>query len=1830
MTVVFLAACGSSTGVTQHADDGTSQDMSGDAGEEPRPAEVKETVVEQCTPGEYTEAKNGRCYMCNPQGNGVVNQGEEIDDDDPCTDDECDPWLGVLHTTNDDPCDDGDPNTIEDMCVNGTCTGVEMTCVPGEFIQQGEECVKCMDGVKLAAIGIAIDDENPCTDDSCDTTNGVVHTPNSDPCDDGDPDTYNDTCVDGECLGSSQVCPPDEYFEMDGGCFLCSGDGLSYSEEGETVDDGNECTDDECDPLTGIAHTPNEGPCDDGDPDTTNDTCIDGLCEGVDIQCPPGKWEEDNGLCHLCNQDGTGFEPGGTVVDDSNLCTDELCDPAQGVVVTFNSDPCDDGNPETVGDMCDKGVCAGILLLCPPGLYFETEGTCALCNDEGTDLAQPGETLDDGDVCTDDICDPNAGATHVNNQAPCDDGDPGTGNDTCSQGACTGIPIACTPEKYVEDNGVCQLCDAEGFGYQGEGESIDDQDPCTDDTCEPAGGVKHAFNTAPCDDGTGCTEDDTCFNGACAGVVKTCEDENGCTDDTCQDGECVFTPTPDEPGCCDDSQDCLDPDACTEDVCTEYNCQHNVIDGCQQCQPNGLNNMCDDGDPCTCDVCMFLKCENIPFDADQVPGICQFPNECCTAASDCEDQNVCTDDACVDGLCASTFNNVPCEDGNPNTINDLCSAGQCAGEPIICPAGAYYQAGALCLLCNGDGTAPVGPGEATSDGNGCTNDLCDMAAGVTHQNNSAPCDDGDPNTANDMCSDGTCSGVPAIVCPADDYFEEEGICYLCNEQGNAVLGDGEVVDDNNVCTGEKCDEGDGVIRYFYNGDPCDDGSPDTVGDVCLDGVCVGEPEVCSPNDYFESNGLCYLCNAVGDGTVGNEVPVDDGNVCTDDICDEGNGVEHWNNSAACDDGDPDTVNDTCDDGVCTGEPLICPPGQWVAISQWWCQLCDETGAEWANSGVGTDDENDCTNDICDPQAGVVHMNKNGECWDFDPCTANDLCVDGQCLGTPVVCDDGEVCTQEECVPAQGGCVYTPMEGECDDGNPNTINDMCQDGLCIGVPAMQCPAGDYFGENGVCYLCNGDGNGIVDDGETIDDNNVCTGEACDPGDGVIRYFYNGNACDDGDPETSGDVCLGGECMGEPEVCPPNHYFESNGLCYLCNDMGDGAVGDGAQMDDGDPCTDDICDEGNGVEHWNNSAACDDGNPNTVNDTCEDGICAGEPMICPPGQWVAIDQWWCQLCDDTGADWANSGVGTDDENECTDDVCDPQAGVAHINNQVECWDFDPCTFNDFCVDGQCVGAAVVCDDGEVCTQEVCDADAGGCVYTPLGGECDDGDPDTVNDTCQDGVCVGTLVEFCPAGDYFEAQGLCYLCNGSGTGPVGAGDAIDDGNPCTDDECDAGNGVEHYSNSALCDDDDPGTVNDTCLDGACIGEPMICPPSQWVAIDQWWCQLCDDTGADWANSGVGTDDENDCTNDTCDPQAGVVHANTQGECWDSDPCTLDDVCVDGQCTGTPVVCDDKSVCTQEVCDSDAGGCVYTPVPGDCDDGVPLTTDDTCINGECIGMLDPDGDGIPNYGTGPLCDGPGLVQGCVDNCPYRKNAGQVDSNNDGYGDGCTGDVRVWMRVPTNAKVVALTFDDGWDNVALEEILNVLDDGGANGSFFLMGKYIDGGTLAPETLARLNNSGYVVGNHSYSGTAGSNQQECAAEIVACEQTFLGAGIPNPKPLFRLPSPQVTVPQWWVYPAMLQTGYSEQVLANFDTSDWEDVTPFADAMVQCVLDQVEPGDIISMHVGPEVTPAALPAMIEGLKSMGYSLLTIEQMLAFGEPEFFMDPTLIKTCKDYIE
>ncbi|HEX4826173.1 MAG TPA: hypothetical protein VFV19_17875 [Candidatus Polarisedimenticolaceae bacterium] len=413
------------------------------------------------------------CTTGDTCGGGTCNGGPapNCDDGNPCTDDSCNPSTGCVHTNNTAPCDDGNACTTGDTCGGGTCVGGPApncddgnvctidSCNPatgcvhdagganGNPCDDGNACTgvngnedHCNDGSCQPGGTVPCDDGNVCTTDTCNPASGCVFTNNTAPCNDGNACTTGDTCGGGTCHGGPAP----------------------------NCDDGNPCTDDSCNPVTGCVHTNNTAPCNDGNACTTGDTCGGGTCHG--------------GAAPNC--------------DDGNPCTDDSCNPSSGCVHTNNTAPCSDGNACTTGDTCGGGTCHGGA---PPN-----------CND--------------GNPCTDDSCNPSSGCVHTNNTAPCNDGNACTTGDACSGGTCVGGPA-----PNCNDNNVCTTdsCNpATGCTHVNNTAPCDDGNACTtNDTC--SGGTCHGGSAPNCNDGNPCTTD-SC--NPASGCVHTGSDgsDNSC------------------------------------------------------------------------------------------------------------------------------------------------------------------------------------------------------------------------------------------------------------------------------------------------------------------------------------------------------------------------------------------------------------------------------------------------------------------------------------------------------------------------------------------------------------------------------------------------------------------------------------------------------------------------------------------------------------------------------------------------------------------------------------------------------------------------------------------------------------------------------------------------------------------------------------------------------------------------------------------------------------------------------------------------------------------------------------------------------------------------------------------------------------------------------------------------------------------------------------------------------------------------------------------------------------------------------------------------------
>ena len=93
---------------------------------------------------------------------------------------------------------------------------------------------------------------------------------------------------------------------------------------------------------------------------------------------------------------------------------------------------------------------------------------------------------------------------------------------------------------------------------------------------------------------------------------------------------------------------------------------------------------------------------------------------------------------------------------------------------------------------------------------------------------------------------------------------------------------------------------------------------------------------------------------------------------------------------------------------------------------------------------------------------------------------------------------------------------------------------------------------------------------------------------------------------------------------------------------------------------------------------------------------------------------------------------------------DNDCNGQVDEDGFGGAVSCSDGDACTLGETCQSGVCGGASpVTCSASDQChAVGTCDSSTGSCDDPPVadGASCDDGDPNTSNEVCSNGVCAG----------------------------------------------------------------------------------------------------------------------------------------------------------------------------------------------------------------------------------------------------------------------------------------------------------------------------------------------------------------------------------------------------------------------------------------------------------------------------------------------------------
>lgn len=200
--------------------------------------------------------------------------------------------------------------------------------------------------------------------------------------------------------------------------------------------------------------------------------------------------------------------------------------------------------------------------------------------------------------------------------------------------------------------------------------------------------------------------------------------------------------------------------------------------------------------------------------------------------------------------------------------------------------------------------------------------------------------------------------------------------------------------------------------------------------------------------------------------------------------------------------------------------------------------------------------------------------------------------------------------------------------------------------------------------------------------------------------------------------------------------------------------------------------------------------------------------------------------------------------------------------------------------------------------------------------------------------------------------------------------------------------------------------------------------------------------------------------------------------------------------------------------------------------------------------------------------------------------------------------------KAETKAPLVALTFDDGPKPEYSLPILDILDKYCVKGTFFVVGKMVK---LNQDIVYRMASSGHDVGNHTFSHTRLDMMDKSQIDNELRLTNQIVEKITGIKPIFFRP------PGGRFNQLVLQEAHFH----GLKTINWSlnavDYTPHIDVpiviienkwenIVEKVVSNAKPGDIILFHNGGEDTEKALPSIIEKLRQKGFRFVTVSELL----------------------
>jgi peptidoglycan/xylan/chitin deacetylase (PgdA/CDA1 family) len=201
------------------------------------------------------------------------------------------------------------------------------------------------------------------------------------------------------------------------------------------------------------------------------------------------------------------------------------------------------------------------------------------------------------------------------------------------------------------------------------------------------------------------------------------------------------------------------------------------------------------------------------------------------------------------------------------------------------------------------------------------------------------------------------------------------------------------------------------------------------------------------------------------------------------------------------------------------------------------------------------------------------------------------------------------------------------------------------------------------------------------------------------------------------------------------------------------------------------------------------------------------------------------------------------------------------------------------------------------------------------------------------------------------------------------------------------------------------------------------------------------------------------------------------------------------------------------------------------------------------------------------------------------------------------------WSQLPTERRIVALTFDAGSNADGVKPILETLAREEVPATFFLTGRWAE---LYPAS-ARLIASSYPIGNHSYDHPHLTELSDAriVEEVEQAEDAIRRVTGRSPRPFFRFPYGDVNA---HAIAVVNDLGYGG-VRWTIDTLGWEGTAEGQSVatVLERVRELLRPGAIVLMHVGSAPDGSTLDAdalekVIATIRARGYGFVSLDEFV----------------------